>query len=166
MTETANNYARVLYELPIRRESIEEAKQILAVPQVGRALESPVVPWIQKQQVIGRLFPEDMQNFLKVVCRYQKIDQIQDIFCAYDALCLKQNGTLKAVLMYVTPPMEEQKKKIIEFLKRKFHVQAVDLKLEEDKSLAGGFVLSAQGHEFDWSLLGRYKKLRQKLMRR
>ena len=72
MTETANNYARVLYELPIRRESIEEAKQILAVPQVGRALESPVVPWIQKQQVIGRLFPEDIQNFLKVVCGIRK----------------------------------------------------------------------------------------------
>jgi len=42
----------------------------------------------------------------------------------------------------------------------------VELTLTEDKSLVGGFVLRAGDREYDWSLIGRYKKLKQKLTRR
>ncbi len=38
--------------------------------------------------------------------------------------------------------------------------------LTEDKILVGGFILSAGDREYDWSLIGRYKKLKQKLTRR
>lgn len=167
MAETASNYARVLYELSVRREAIDETRRIFSeTPQVGRALLSPVVPRLEKERAIDRIFPLEMRNFLKVLCKYQKMDCIDEIFAAYDSYCLKQSSGLRAVLRYVTPPKEEQKEGMIAFLKKEFHVQKAELELKEDKSLIGGFVLTAQGREFDWSLQGRYKKLRQKLMRR
>ena len=49
---------------------------------------------------------------------------------------------------------------------RKFSAREVELTLTEDKSLVGGFVLRAGDREYDWSLIGRYKKLKQKLTRR
>lgn len=167
MTETSNNYARVLYELSVRQEAVDETRQILLeVPQIEGALQSPVVPFQEKERVIDRIFPDEMRNFLKVVCRHQKIDSIGEILDAYDAYCIHQKGALRAVLTYVTPPAQEQMEKMKEFLKKKFHVSEVLLESKEDKSLLGGFVLWAEGHEYDWSLQGRYKKLRQKLTRR
>ena len=53
-----------------------------------------------------------------------------------------------------------------DFLRREFGAQEVILTLREDKSLIGGFILSAGDKEFDWSLRGRYNNLRQKLTRR
>ena len=53
-----------------------------------------------------------------------------------------------------------------DFLRREFGAKEVILTLREDKSLIGGFILSAGDKEFDWSLRGRYNNLRQKLTRR
>lgn len=107
-----------------------------------------------------------MKNFLKVACKYQKISSIYDILEAYGNYSRKQKGILKAVLTYVTKPEEAQKEKMEDFLRREFGAKEVILTLREDKSLIGGFILSAGDKEFDWSLRGRYNNLRQKLTRR
>ena len=68
MTETASNYARVLYELSVRREAIDETRRIFSeTPQVGRALLSPVVPRLEKERAIDRIFPLEMRNFFKSI---------------------------------------------------------------------------------------------------
>ena len=117
----------MLYELPIRRESIEEAKQILAVPQVGRALK-PGGTLDPKAAGDRRLFPEDMRIFegSLPVSENRQIG----IFCAYDPL-LKQTE-LRAVLG-MSRLLWRSKKKDHRILKRKFHVQA-EPELEEEKA--------------------------------
>lgn len=67
---------------------------------------------------------------------------------------------------FITRPAEEQENKMKEFLRSQFSAREVELTLTEDKSLVGGFVLRAGDREYDWSLIGRYKKLKQKLTRR
>ena len=104
--------------------------------------------------------------FRSVTCRYQKVDKIQEIIEAYDAYSREQKGILKAELLYVTRPTEAQEDKMKEFLRNQFSAREVELTLTEDKSLVGGFVLRAGDREYDWSLIGRYKKLKQKLTRR
>ena len=106
---------------------------------------------------------------MKIVPLYltdQKISSIYDILEAYGNYSRKQKGILKAVLTYVTKPEEAQKEKMEDFLRREFGAKEVILTLREDKSLIGGFILSAGDKEFDWSLRGRYNNLRQKLTRR
>ena len=167
MTETSINYARALYELSVPEEAVLETEKIFqGTPQLRDVLGNPLVSLKEKEHVIDRIFPQEMRNFLKVTCKYQKINSIEEILKAYDAYSRQQNGILEAVLTYVTEPEEAQRQKIEEFLCREFGVKEVKLTLREDKSLIGGFILSARDREYDWSLRGRYMKLRQKLTRR
>lgn len=167
MTETSINYAKALYELSVPEEAVSETEKIFrSTPQLKGTLENPLVSLKEKEHVIDRVFPQEMKNFLKVACKYQKISSIYDILEAYGNYSRKQKGILKAVLTYVTKPEEAQKEKMEDFLRREFGAKEVILTLREDKSLIGGFILSAGDKEFDWSLRGRYNNLRQKLTRR
>ena len=73
---------------------------------------------------------------------------------------------LHAVMRYVTPPKDAQLEGIRAFLCREFQAEQAEIEMIEDKSLIGGFVLQADGREFDWSMRGRYRMLQQKLTRR
>ena len=167
MTTAAVNYAEVLYELSVPQSSVEEAKELMRkAPEFLEALKNPLISFKEKERVIDRLLPEEVRNFVKTVCRHHKAGILKEILDEYEELCRKQQRILTAVLRYVTPPKEEQLENIRGFLCREFHAQKADIRLIEDKSLIGGFILQAGGMEYDWSLRGRYRKLEQKLTRR
>lgn len=64
MTESLNNYGKVLYELNISPESAAGARELLEkVPQVSEVLSSPVVSLAAKQRVVDRIFPREIHNF-------------------------------------------------------------------------------------------------------
>ena len=166
MTTAAVNYAKVLYELSVPQTSVQETKELLREsPEFQEVLENPLVSFEEKEKVIDRLLPEEMRNFVKTACRHNKAGLLKEILSDYEELCRKQQRILTAVLRYVTPPKEEQLENIRKFLCRQFHAKRADIELKEDKSLIGGFVLLAEGQEYDWSLRGRYRKLEQKLTR-
>ena len=59
MTESLNNYGKVLYELNISPESAAGARELLEkVPQVSEVLSSPVVSLAAKQSVVDGFFRE------------------------------------------------------------------------------------------------------------
>ena len=69
MTQAANNYGQVLYELKVPKEMVEEAEVLFReVPQLKEALVSPVVKKSEKNRVIDRVFPAELRNFLKLLC--------------------------------------------------------------------------------------------------
>lgn len=66
------------------------------------------------------------------------------------------NGkTVSAELRYVTKPNESQEKRIRDFIKSRTRAREVELKLVEDKSIIGGFILTIGSLVFDWSNSGR-----------
>ena len=57
MTQTAKNYAQALFELHVDAESVKTTEEILkTVPEVGRSLTNPTIPFRVKEQIIGRIF--------------------------------------------------------------------------------------------------------------
>ena len=83
----AVRYARVLYELGIPADRVQKTREIFEeVPQLHDIFVNPTIAPGKKQNVIDRVFPEQMRNFLKVVCKYQRMDLISDIFFAYDEI--------------------------------------------------------------------------------
>ena len=93
MTETSINYAKALYELSVPEEAVLETEKIFrGTPQLKGALENPLVSLKEKEHVIDRVFPQEMKNFLKVTCKYQKISSIYDILEAYGNYSRKQKG--------------------------------------------------------------------------
>ena len=167
MTQTSISYAVVLYDLKIDREAVSQTRQILEeVPQVQKALENPTVSRETKHRLVERIFPKEMQNFLKNLCDHQQAANAQEIFRAYREYADRQEKILNATLCYVTLPKEEQMEKIRQFLKKKYQCGKVNLELTECPELIGGFILKAGSSEYDWSLKGRLQQLTQQIIRR
>ena len=167
MTATAVNYAKTLYELSVPTEAVQTTKEIFReVPGLSESLENPLVPFEEKSRVIDRVMPDEMKNFIKVTCKHRNIALLEEIFEDYEEICRKEKKILHAVMRYVTKPKDEQLKGIKAFLCREFQATDAEIEMIEDKSLIGGFILQADGREFDWSMRGRYRMLQQKLTRR
>lgn len=167
MMQAAINYGRVLYELSISQTAIEEAALALkTVPELKRALSSPVIPKGSKHKVIERVFPKEMITFLKVIVERRDMNLADDIFEAYRTRVAEEEGVLEASLYYVTEPEEAQLQEIKAMLCKKYEKKDIRLRLIEDPGLIGGFIIRVGDVETDWSLKGRLRQLEQKIMRR
>ncbi len=167
MMQAAINYGQVLYELSIPETVIEEAALALkTVPELKRALNSPVVAKSSKHRVIDRVFPAEIRSFLKVLVDRRDIGLADEVFEAWRSYVCKQNGILEASMYYVTQPEEEQLREIKQTLMKKYRKNDIRLRLIEDPGLIGGFIIRVGDVETDWSLKGRLKQLEQKIMRR
>lgn len=167
MTQTAINYAKVLYELGISKTVVEESERIMSsVPELKGALTNPTVSKQNKHNIIEKVFPVEMHHFFKVLSDYQSIDETDNIFAEYKKYYNEKNGILEARLSYVTAPGTEQLEGIRTFLRNKYHKKQVDLILIEDTAILGGFIIQVENQVTDWSIRGRFNQLQQKLVRR
>lgn len=164
MTQTSINYGRILYELSVLPQTVEQTRRLIENSEETRKiLESPVVSLDQKERVIKRLFSEDIWGFMTILCRYGHAGLLPEIFRAYQEYYNQQNHILTAALYYVTPPTQEQLEGIKRFLCSTCHTKDAAIEMIEDKSLVGGFIIRAGEREFDHSLKGRIQALQQKL---
>ncbi len=167
MTETGMRYGTVLCGLNLPESSIQEAwETIRAVPQLGKVLQSPVISREEKERAIDRIFPKEIRNFIKTVCRHGNGGMLEEIFKAYRKVYNEKHRIVEARLTCVTEPDEEQKAGIRNLLKERCQAETVILEIKQDKSLIGGFVIEAAGQETDCSLKGRLERLEEKLTRR
>ena len=152
-SSAAMRYAQVLYELNVPKEAIQKAREIFEeVPQLHDVFVNPTIPAQKKERVIDKVFPQEMRNFLKVACKYERMDLIPEIFAAYDRYCDEQDRILSAVLTCVELPSDEQLKNM-----------EARIEIQTDSPLLGGIVLRTGSDEYDWSLKGRLDRLGQKL---
>ena len=109
MTQTANNYGEVLFELGIKKDTVEESKRIFSLTeQLHRTLESPIISKNEKYSIIEKVFPKEIENFLKVVCDHEKMSYIDEIIEAYYKKYNEANNILTATLSYVVEPNDNQ----------------------------------------------------------
>lgn len=163
-SSAAMRYAQVLYELNVPKEAIQKAREIFEeVPQLHDVFVNPTIPAQKKERVIDKVFPQEMRNFLKVACKYERMDLIPEIFAAYDRYCDEQDRILSAVLTCVELPSDEQLKNMEAFLCKKYEASKARIESQTDSTLLGGFVLRTGSDEYDWSLKGRLDRLGQKL---
>ena len=66
---------------------------------------------------------------------------------------------MRAELIYVTAPSEEQLAGIRGFLAKELGSEEIELQLVEDASLQSGFILRTDSKEYDWSAKGRVAQL-------
>ncbi|MGN0459537.1 MAG: ATP synthase F1 subunit delta [Ruminococcus sp.] len=167
MKNSTCNYAKVLYELSVKGESISEAQEILMEnPQLVKVLSSPVIPPEKKYSIVDRIFPDDIKNFIKVVCKNGRVSDIFDIFSEYKNYYNREKGIVEANLYYVEKPTDEQQEKLKKFVKKRLNAKEVVLNMTESPELIGGFVIEADGHRFDRSVKSKLNALNRKLVRR
>lgn len=118
----------------------------------------------EKEKVISRIFPEEMKNFLCVVCKYAHAALLPEIFQAYQDYYNEQHKILTADLYCVVPPSQKQLEGIRKFLLKRFQTQDAKIRIIKDESLVGGFLIRTRDQELDYSLKGRINALQQKLI--
>lgn len=167
MMQTAYSYAKALYSLLVPEEAVRAALESMrGCRQLMEVLANPLICAREKDAVIEKVFPRELHNFLKVICRKGMASQCPEIFQAYETYRKSKEGVLEAVLYYVTKPHDEQLEGICNLIKKEFGVSRVEIKLMEQPELGGGFLLKAGTTEYDWSLRGRLNSLAQQLIRR
>lgn len=159
MTQVSKNYARVLYELGISMEAIETAKELSDIEELITVLGSPVVAKKSKHNIVTKVFPEEMHNFMKLLCDYGSAGYLGEIIEAYEKYKLDMEDCVVAELICVEAPNDEQKEKIEQFLMGEYGKSKVRLNISKDDTLIAGFVLKAYDREYDWSLKGRISQL-------
>lgn len=73
------------------------------------------------------------------------------------------NENLNATLRCVTRPSAAQEEKIKTFLKNKYLAHNITLNILIDPSVRGGFILSANNDEYDWSTRSRQQQLQEQI---
>ena len=73
------------------------------------------------------------------------------------------NENLNATLRCVTRPSAAQEEKIKTFLKNKYQAENITLTISMDPSVRGGFILSANNDEYDWSTRSRQQQLQEQI---
>lgn len=167
MTQIEANYAIVLYEIGVPREIVEQTESLYGkTPELKKALASPIIDKEAKHRVIDRIFPSEVHNFLKVVCDYQSIDSLEQIFTAYYDYYNEKHGIVTAFLYYYDEPTEKEVQAFNRYLVKQYHKKVAHLHMAERKELLGGFVLRVKDYEIDWSMKERLSQLKQILVRR
>lgn len=73
------------------------------------------------------------------------------------------NENLNATLRCITRPSAAQEEKIKTFLKNKYQAHNITLNILIDPSVRGGFILSANNDEYDWSTRSRQQQLQEQI---
>ena len=164
MKRISMTYGQVLFELGMKKESLQKAQDMLNEnKELLMALENPMITKKEKENVVDKLFSDDLKSFLKIVCDNDDIDCFDEAVEYYDELKRKTDKIIKAEFDYVTMPKDEQLERIKQYLMKQYQADEVDLTLKEDKDLIGGFMLKVGDYVYDNSLSGKMRKLQQKL---
>lgn len=161
MTVVADNYAKVLMDMAVAGEDIEAMRALLEDKALYEALENPFVSRGEKHRVIDQLFPAAVHNFIKVMSDNGDIALWGDMMNAYDALALEGRNMIRATFSYVTKPDDAQVEKLKARICRDYGKAGVELTLEEDPALVGGFVLTVGDSVLDKSIRTAIHKMQR-----
>ncbi|MBR6581766.1 MAG: F0F1 ATP synthase subunit alpha [Ruminococcus sp.] len=164
MKDTAKEFLNELVRLNIPREDIETAKGIFAAcPDVKDTLANPLITFDEKRIAIKQIFPKSLERPMANAAKSGVIEDLDEIFEAYQDILLEKQKSIKAVVRYVTPLTENQQAELRRFIKEKFTKEDVDIEYKHDPDIIGGFILSAGDVEFDRSYRTSLRSIRESL---
>lgn len=152
MKDISKELLKELVRLDVQREDIEKAKNIAeACPDAFSTLENPLITLEEKRNIIRRIFPESLERIIISAVKSGVIPELDEIFSEYEEILLEKQGSIKAVVRYVTPLTEIQQADLRKFIMEKFVRDDVDIEYRHDPDIIGGFILNAGDVEYDRS---------------
>ena len=161
---TPRQYAEQFLANQTPKPALLDSRDIFAdVPDLMLQLGSPTVSLEQRFDIIDRVFPLEIREFLKNMVTNGDIALFNDVLSELDEIERKGNQSLYVTLSYVTPPTDEQIRGFRRFVLDRYNNDNIVFRTEEDPSLVNGFKLTIGNEEYDWSAKGRMQQLQERL---
>ena len=164
MKDIEKEYLNELVRLDISQEDADKVRKILTeVGDVSDTLANPLVTYDEKRNIIKKLFPESMHKFIMSAIRDGQIENLCELLEQYNDLLIERQGSIKAVVRYVTPLTETQQADLKKFIMEKFVKEDVDIEYRKDPDIIGGFILTAGDIEYDKSYRTSLRQMKETL---
>lgn len=164
MSRPAETYAQAMLELQYPMETVKAAQAVWeCCPALPTALTNPTISLPEKEAIIRKVFPKELQALFCVLCKNAEAAYIPEIFQAFYEKKRQAENCAHAIVEYVTPLTEEQQAGIRAFAKKVSGKQQAVLTLQENPALRGGFVLRIGDLVYDRSLRYTLKALQKKI---
>lgn len=164
MNEQDKELLKELLRLDISQDDADETKNIFVTcPDAVDTLANPIVDFDEKRAVIERLFPQNIQKFILSTVRGRTVERIVEILDEYKELLLERQGSIRAVVRYVTPLTENQQADLRKFIMDKFIKEDVIVEYRYDPDIIGGFILNAGDIEYDKSYRTGLRMIKESL---
>lgn len=166
MIKNFDNYIEQLLSSNVSVSSLEEALRLVSSSsELRETLNNPNYSEEEKQQVIGELFAPSVKSFMCALASDCRCDDLREIVQAYIAETDRRSNITRATISCITPPNDEQLKGIVDFIKKKTGSSQVQTEIRHDDSLIGGFVISVDSKEYDFSLKKKMDAIKEQLVR-
>ena len=171
----ARPYAEAVFELAIDGNDFEPWSNTLNF--LSTVIQDPIMesvitnPKVEKETLTHILLDicdepldEPGKNLVRMLVYYHRLPAIPQIALQYEQLKAQHEGYIKVDIASAYLVDSSQQQKIEEILKKRLG-KNVDISMDVDKSLLGGWVIHAGDQVIDLSVRGRLEKLATELRR-
>lgn len=178
MTQEAINNGKVLFELGVKKESVDYiCKSFCNVTEMTGFMNNPVVSTESKWNAVDKIFnlvenkepklySKELKNFIKVVIDHGQYDEIADIFEAYYDLYFETNNIKRVVVYFAKKEDEKELANIKKMLESKYTGYKLEINTKINEELLGGTLVVVGHEEYDYSYEGKLKQLERLISRR
>jgi F-type H+-transporting ATPase subunit delta len=170
-------YARALFTVAqeknitgrIRQDFDLIAKTLRENPDFPAALNNPVVQPSRKSKLVESVFKGAIHDltlqFLQMVVHSRRESYLSDITRHFLVLYRNSQGLKPAHLVTAGAVSDTTRNEMIALIKKNFNTE-VELTMEEDPSIIGGFVLTVDDQMLDASIMTGLRQVKRELSKR
>lgn len=172
MNEIGKEYGEALFMLAVESGAEREYKTAVDIirlafcenPELMEVLRSPNIPFAERVSLIDKAFEsikiENVINFLKLLCEKGRITVLDEALNTFDSLLNAKKRTFIAKVTSAVELGDEQKLRLTEKLKNKYHGEIIS-EYTVDNRLIGGLIVEIDGEILDGSLSTRLKGVKE-----
>jgi F-type H+-transporting ATPase subunit alpha len=173
MSQTADRYAKALFELTLEQDILEAVHKtmaeisglILDLREFRLFLKNPLLSYEEKCVILRSLFegkvPDLVYRFLLFITYKDRLRILKEITVSFDKLYLSSTRQIRAYVKTALPLNDAEKVFINQHLNNKFHQQMIT-QWNIDTSLIGGFRIFVEGKIYDYSFKEQLDNFYQK----
>jgi F-type H+-transporting ATPase subunit delta len=172
-TKVATRYAKSLLSLVAEKGNMEEAFQDMSLIKKTCSgnrdlvilLKSPVVNTEKKISILTSVYAKDVSEltmlFINLITKNRREGALPEIADAFIAQYKANKGITTAVVTSAAVLADDAKKKIQDLVLKEVGGGTIELEMEINPELIGGFILRIGDKQLDTSILSRIGDLRQ-----
>lgn len=169
----ARPYARGVYSvakstqtIPLWSNALQTLAQLVRDERISAVIKNPM---IKKQEVVDLLMQaanldhQDINNFLSLLARYNRLTYLPDIDALFIALCHEDEKTLDAEFITPMDASTETVALLQQRLEQRYQ-RKIHLTVRIDKTLIGGGIIRIGDQVIDGSLKNKINNLTKHLL--